>query len=143
MNKGPTLHRSNHCRTEWATNSGPLSERIRGPILGEARVEHARDRWVVHDREGLSLCFIAAKDFSGIVGCLQDFQGNRTLKGFFLVGDVDRAHRALSKYFGHFISADVQGLGLTVHLEAPSLGSFLDSVEMVCVTVCNLRQHDG
>ncbi len=78
---------------------------------GGSRVQHPRNVWVVHHRQGLAFGFKAGDHLPCVHAGLDDFQGDSTLDGVGLLGHEDDTHAPFADLLQQFVRAD-DGAGL-------------------------------
>ena len=78
------------------------------PVVRRARVEHAGDVRVVHQRQGLPLGLEPRHHLAGVHPGLDDLQGDLAADRLFLLGQVDHAHAALAEDRQDPVGTDAQ-----------------------------------
>lgn len=86
-----------------------LHHDVRPTLVGGPRVEHPRDRRVIHQRQGGALAGEAPQDGVGIHAPLDDLEGDLAAQRRLLHGQVDLTHPALAKQGGQSVGPDVIG----------------------------------
>src|SRR5207247_10341146 len=80
-----------------------------GPaILRRAGVQHLRDVWVIHNREGLSLGFEARDHLTSVHARLDDLERDAAVDRLFLLGYIDDPTPAFPDPFTQFVTANAR-----------------------------------
>jgi hypothetical protein len=74
-----------------------LHHEVRPALFGGARVQHARDARMAHERERLPLRLEARADLLAVQAELDHLQGDLAAEGLLLLRQVDDAHAALTQ----------------------------------------------